>query len=195
MNKRKRKVIFLDVDGVLNDFYTSVTIPGLNITGVDDEKINLLKKITEEVPADIILSSSWRQGNRKNTGKPLKYLLRKLGQAGLVLAGETPQEKHWADRGAEIAGWLSLYGADEWVVLDDEYFKDYMDYGIAKHLVHTSVLCGLTSENVRQAVQILNGRLNSLSEEEIAQAAWARDWENIRIMRQEGENSCQQTEK
>lgn len=67
------KIIFLDVDGVLNsDEYIEKT-KKLNIQGieseVDPEKITLLRNAIVETGAKVVLSSSWRY--TKN-GKYLK---------------------------------------------------------------------------------------------------------------------------
>lgn len=58
------KVIFLDVDGVLNsDQYFDKT-KNLDIQGIeadiDIKKIELLKKAINETRARVVLSSSWR---------------------------------------------------------------------------------------------------------------------------------------
>lgn len=58
------KVIFLDVDGVLNSDEYFDKIRNLNIEGIeceiDIEKIRLLKKAIDETGAKVVLSSSWR---------------------------------------------------------------------------------------------------------------------------------------
>ena len=51
-------VIFLDVDGVLNNAYTTDRIKGY--IGIDDNKVRLLKQIVDYFDAKIILSSTWR---------------------------------------------------------------------------------------------------------------------------------------
>ena len=60
----KMKVIFLDVDGVLNSDEYFDKIKNVNICGIeseiDVEKIKLLKKAVDETGANVVLSSSWR---------------------------------------------------------------------------------------------------------------------------------------
>ena len=54
------KVIFLDVDGVLNCQKTEAKCRGF--IGVDSKKVKLLKKIVDATDAKIVLSSSWKIG-------------------------------------------------------------------------------------------------------------------------------------
>lgn len=65
-------------------------------------------------------------------------------------------------RGHEIYKWLSDHPeVEQWVVLDDEWFVDFSNYGILPHWVHTNFYGeGLTEEHVKKAINILNGELN-----------------------------------
>ena len=53
------KVIFLDVDGVLND-QASNSKCGF-YTGIDDKKVKRLRAIVEATNAKIVLVSSWKK--------------------------------------------------------------------------------------------------------------------------------------
>ena len=53
------KVIFLDIDGVLNT-PSSESRCGEYI-GIDDEKVKKLKKIVEKTKAEIVLISTWKK--------------------------------------------------------------------------------------------------------------------------------------
>ena len=52
-------VVFLDIDGVLNDDNTTEKTPQ-GFIGIDDEKVIFLKKICDKLKATIVLSSDWR---------------------------------------------------------------------------------------------------------------------------------------
>ena len=54
------KVIFLDIDGVLNSMSCKATIEGFDF--VEDEKVALLKEIIDLTGAKVVLSSTWRYG-------------------------------------------------------------------------------------------------------------------------------------
>ena len=58
------KVIFLDIDGVLNSDEYFDKIENLNVQGIEREidvnKIKLLKRAVDETKAKVVLTSSWR---------------------------------------------------------------------------------------------------------------------------------------
>lgn len=122
------KVIFLDVDGVLNsDEYFDKT-KSLNMQGIEEdidiEKIKLLKKAINETGARVVLSSSWRY---TRNGQQLKELLSNYQ----IYVDSTPfiQNK----RGLEIKQWLlENQNVEDFVILDDEIFDSYDDELIKK---------------------------------------------------------------
>lgn len=124
------KVIFLDVDGVLNSYEYFKRIENLNIEGikgdVDVEKIKLLKKAIDETGAKVVLSSSWRYTKH---GQSLKKLLLEYG----IYADSTPFIQN--ERGIEIKQWLSdNQNVEDFVIVDDEIFKSY-DEELLKKLI------------------------------------------------------------
>ena len=54
------KIIFLDIDGVLNCKYTKEEI--FFFPFVSPKKIELLKQLIERTGAKVVLSSTWRHG-------------------------------------------------------------------------------------------------------------------------------------
>ena len=54
------KIIFLDIDGVLNCRNSKPSCFG--IMGVDNKKVEVLKSIVDKSGAKIVLISSWRIG-------------------------------------------------------------------------------------------------------------------------------------
>ena len=127
------KVIFLDVDGVLNsDEYFEKT-KGLNLQGIyqdiDVEKIKLLKKAVDETGAKVVLTSSWRY--TKNAIK-LKELLNEYE----IFVDATPFIEN--KRGLEIKKWLlDNQNVDDFVILDDEIF-DSFDEDLLEKLIKIS---------------------------------------------------------
>ena len=127
------KVIFLDIDGVLNSDEYFDKIEGLNIEGIekqiDVEKIKLLKRAVEETGSNVVLSSSWRY---TRNAQYLKQLLLQYG----ILADSTPFMKN--KRGEEIKGWLEEHkDTEDFVILDDEIFDSY-DEELMKKLIKVS---------------------------------------------------------
>lgn len=159
------KVIFLDIDGVLNcdtsKSYCHDDKCGI-IVGIDSDKVKRLAKIVEATDAQIILSSDWKDGwNKYYTGrKPshVKYLDNHLYKKGkLIIKDKTPDTNKgsWF-RGEEILTYLRTHsGIDNYVILDDTFFDDFTIKEIEEHLVLTDYKVGLTDENVKDAIKIL----------------------------------------
>lgn len=58
MERTERKVIFLDIDGVLNCNNTTEIF--LGITGIEDRLVEKLRAIVNATGAEIVLVSTWR---------------------------------------------------------------------------------------------------------------------------------------
>jgi hypothetical protein len=154
------RVIFLDVDGVLNgyNFWNQL---GYKITsktkskklkkwyrdlvepfGIHILKFKRLVKIVRKTDAKIVISSSWRftlfsdEKAKDNHEDDLKfwYLIKKYK---LEVIGRTPRS-HDGRRDKEILTWLSKHEdeVDGFVILDDERFD--LECFVDKELVQTS---------------------------------------------------------
>ena len=152
------KVIFLDVDGVLN-CRTSKSRCG-NIIGVDKDKVKRLAKIVEVTDAKIVLCSSWRESFDKSA-RPLdnegEYLAKHLWNHGKVRIATKTKYIDGSCRGTEIKTWLTdhaNWNITHWAVLDDSIFDDYDD-DICKRLIQTSYDVGLTDDDVGVAIKML----------------------------------------
>jgi hypothetical protein len=145
------KVIFLDVDGVLNnDFTTTRTKSGAEF--VDDYLIERLKKIVDATSATVIMSSSWRYGlNCERHHDDFVELIEKLESHGVYVSGYTPT-MNTAHKSVEIKQYLLDHPeVDRFVILDDDEIELYPE----QH-VETLNRYGLTDENVEEAIEILN---------------------------------------
>ena len=115
------KVIFLDVDGVLNSDEYFDRIENLNVQGIENEidvnKIKLLKRAIDETKSKVVLTSSWRYTRK---AKSLKDLLSNYE----IYVDSTPFINN--NRGLEIKKWLSdNTSIEDYVILDDEIFDSY----------------------------------------------------------------------
>ena len=161
------KVIFLDIDGVLNcttsKSYCHDDICGV-ITGIDSDKVRRLAKIVEATGAEIVLSSDWKDGWSKyyTSSKPshAKYLDNHLYKKGrLTIKDKTPNTSKgsWY-RGEEILTYLRSHpDITDYVILDDTFFEDFSTKEIEEHLVLTNYKLGLTDSDVEKAIKILGG--------------------------------------
>ena len=162
------RVIFLDVDGVLNCKTTKQRVPGESWIGIDPLKVMLLKQIIDETGAQVVLSSSWRYDWNKDYSKcrrHVKYLIDSLRDAHIEIYDVTPVVGNGYSRGTEISEWLtSNEDVDGWVVLDDEVFHDFKQQHIRSHFVKTDYEYGLTTERVNRAIGVLNGDTVTIKE-------------------------------
>ena len=127
------KVIFLDIDGVLNSDEYIDKIKKLNVNTIKRKvsvnKISLLKKAVDATGARVVLTSSWRY---RRDGTLLKGLLLKYG----ICADSTPFMDN--KRGLEIKKYLlDNPDVEDFVILDDEVF-DSFDEELIKHLIKIS---------------------------------------------------------
>lgn len=159
-----RKIIFLDIDGVLNslDYFESVK-GHKGYKEINPEKVKLLKEIVERTGAKIVLSSTWRDlGRRKyEPDHPLyAYLIDTLREYGLEIIDHTPYINQ--DRPKEIKAWLDRQKHKDikFVSLDDDFPKQlYDEVGLGDCLVRTCFYekdGGLRQEHIERAVEILN---------------------------------------
>ena len=157
------KLIFLDVDGVLNKATTKERIEGYIF--VEDEKIRLLWRLIAATGARVVLSSTWRRGwyckdhglTEKSSDREdirlFEALWNKLREHGIRLLSYT---EDFGPRGLEIEKWLADWkGAPvtSFVILDD--LEEYELQPYAHRLVQTAFSEGLTAEHVEKALLML----------------------------------------
>lgn len=158
------KVIFLDIDGVLNSLRCKEYIEGYMF--VENEKILLLKDIILRTDAKVVLSSTWRYGwyameNVKEPDDEDKLNIRmfvalrdKLQEHGISLLSYTDD---FGRRGDEIKAWLDNWQGEpieSYVILDDFGGVEIRPY--CKYLVQTGMSEGLTVKHTEKAIKILN---------------------------------------
>lgn len=175
------KIIFLDIDGVLN---TSATFKrryyeykksGILWLEIDEFRLQLLQKIVKETNAKIVLSSTWRSGFVKNnnnnniiipTFDKSKQLLNIFKKYDLDIYDITPYDKNmWREN--EILEYLKNRDDVESFVIFDDEAKDlqiFADNGLI--LVHNDCTDfdeernGLLEKHALIAIKKLNKDLN-----------------------------------
>ena len=154
------KLIFLDVDGVLNCHYTEAAI--LGYIGIDPELVKRLKRIVDASDAKIMLISTWKEflseDCKEGTNIMGDYLLERLRQEHLHIYGKV--NCNTFNRGSKIGEYLKgRKGIDGFVILDDTD-SDYLESGMKDHHIQTdmhSLDGGLQEEHVKRAIGVLNG--------------------------------------
>ena len=159
----KRKVLFLDVDGVLN--HHRCMCKGIDI---DPECVLLLNEVLKRVPeVDIVISSVWRA----NGVEKMSFLLESTGlnQGKRIEHNDSDNMRDWvfhdriigttgkyqSPRGLEIQEWLDAHPeVERFVILDDD--SDMLDEQLP-FFVQTSTDTGLLPHHVDDIVKILEG--------------------------------------
>jgi HAD domain in Swiss Army Knife RNA repair proteins len=142
-----RRVIFLDIDGVLAPIRRWDRYGDL-----DPACIRVLNEIVAGGEADVVVSSTWRHGK---TIAELQDMLQTGGFAGCVV-DKTPANIPGASRGDEIAAWLAAHTVDGCVIIDD-----HADMGeLRTHLVQTHPAHGLQPADAPRAIEMLRRSLS-----------------------------------
>ena len=154
------KAIFLDIDGVLNT-PSSESRCGEYI-GIDDEKVENLKKIVENTKAEIVLISTWKKYCRKEEKlKPLQdysanYLDEKLAKQGLKAVDKTKDKSdgRYLSRGESVLEYVCRNSVENYIILDDCQF-DYDGCYLTDYRIKTKQAEGLTKAQAENACEIL----------------------------------------
>jgi predicted mannosyl-3-phosphoglycerate phosphatase (HAD superfamily) len=132
------KVIFLDIDGVLNHVpgTPSYTDESGYFHMTDPEKVFMINKL-EELGITIVLSSSWRH--------MLDWEKTMRANGLLFVKDRTPTKvKNSKCRGSNIQAWLDLHPeVDRYAILDDQGIDDFLPNQIP-NLFQTNSSVGLT---------------------------------------------------
>lgn len=152
------KIIFLDIDGVLNNQQCLKKREFLSM-----ELIEHLNKIQKATGAKIILSSTWRLGLTDDAQvidsglhPYLDQLIQIFRDLDIPLIGRTGRSDDYM-RGQEILDWLEKHqDVENYVIIDDDR-EDIICYEqLVSHFVHTQTLKGLTGAQANKAIRILN---------------------------------------
>lgn len=171
-----KKILFLDFDGVITTEKSRYNL--------DREKIDLLGKIIKETDCQIVISSSWRQNTLEQTIKnittvgdcsrvpfPFPYHDRVVGITIRAYQYVVHGIHLSIPRGVEIKQWIDTHIHSDngvnwsrkssedfrYVILDDDcdMLLEQKD-----NFVHTDSYEGLSEDDVKRAIEILNGTVN-----------------------------------
>lgn len=162
------KIIFLDIDGVLNSDYWNENHEKEISEGtlIDDDKVELLNRIISSTKASVVLHSGWRFWFNKDI-QPLRKeslrLVEILTRNHIIISDITPdfttqeireKKKFSLVKAKEILAWLKAHQeVEKWIVIDDLCLhNDEID----KHQLKTNPLTGLTHEDVDLAINMLS---------------------------------------
>lgn len=167
-------IIFLDIDGVLNNKDTFITQEkcfvetGKELLEIDPVMVKRLAQIVKRTNSQIVISSSWRCGwepKYEKCSNRCKRLIDLLNEHGLQILDKTPVMKSGL-RQDEIKQWLVDHvDVDNFVILDDEtsFLMDFVGTRLVKTncipdgvmLQDIAEATGLMDEHVKRAIEIL----------------------------------------
>ena len=125
------KVIFLDIDGILNTSQTFIDIhneyikTGIKRIEIDLDKLKLLKEIVNQTGAVIVLSSTWRLFGKMENGifvplnEKIASFINLFNDYGLSIYDITPRDRYGI-RQNEILKWLEEKNVDKFIIFDDD---------------------------------------------------------------------------
>lgn len=167
------KILFLDIDGVLNKFDKHIdrSVPhyewnpetmtafGLSLE-VFPEFIDRLNKITDTTGAKIVVTSSWRIGYLADWSDVVIHL-HNCGLRGFIVGRAPWMTDDGTDmlrtRGDEVKAWLKQHENEKIesiVILDDNKLGNELDK--VEFFIQTDHKYGLQDEHVARAIEILN---------------------------------------
>ena len=161
------KIIFCDIDGVLNSYQWNLERPdlidygeGFNVPAREQypfyefspKLIKNLNTITDTTGAKIVVSSAWRD---QYEIPELSQILKWVGVTGEII-DYTPSffvKGYFLPRGCEIDAWLKKHkDVTSYVILDD---NNDMLLSQKRNFVETSPKFGLTKDLSELAIEIL----------------------------------------
>jgi hypothetical protein len=157
------KIIFLDIDGVLNNGVDSDTHYDASYGEYflySPRCVSRLNQLIAATGASIVVSSTWRLGL---TLEKMTLLLNNMGILPPIVGMTDDLRNHYCCRGNEIYKWIK----DNKDILKYKYYYDYKSYVILDddtdmllwqkdNFVNTDGQIGLTDEDVEDAIVILN---------------------------------------
>ena len=160
------KIIFLDVDGVLNssDWNRKNKDKIKNGFLIDETKVALLGELIENATAKIVLHSGWRfwfDNNFKPIKKESKHFYKLLKKENISFFDFTPDfsteeirrtKKFSLVKSEEILFWIKEHkNISGWIVIDD---LDLNNEIISAHQIKPDSTRGLEKEDVETAIKL-----------------------------------------
>lgn len=152
--RRSRRIIFLDLDGVMDNckydvFLNKHYLPEKDEFGVlfDPDCIAALRHVVGETGAEIVISSSWKDDMSLDT---LKQMWKSRRLPGHLIDVTPTISQH---RGDEIAAWLTLCPDNCQYIIIDDLPAEQFHTDQYPHLFTTSNWDGLTMELAEKAIE------------------------------------------
>jgi len=163
----KKKIIFLDIDGVMNsqvDYELAEARGDLEKAReeaheLSERCVGLLNDLIDETGAEVVISSVWRYSTTK---EEMQALFEKKGFMHKILDYTPVYDRRFSVRGNEILGWIKdheeylgqfYHDFETFVIFDDD---SDMLYWQRENFVPIDGYTGLTHNKTYKAKWILN---------------------------------------
>jgi HAD domain in Swiss Army Knife RNA repair proteins len=159
------KVLFLDIDGVLNGHEKHPDSP---YTTIRPDCVQRLNRVIAATHCQLVISSAWRYmllRIRRNqpamTLAGFKYMLNTHGLVflanGCDIIGYTCSDERVPTRGGQILKWLMEHPSqlDSWAVVDDDPMEMELGKSHKRRLVRTDGAKGLQDKDVAKLIRLL----------------------------------------
>jgi hypothetical protein len=141
------KVIFLDVDGVLNSGFFLHNIREAYGDDIDRKLLQILADVVQTTDAKVVISSFWRYDDKLMA--MLFCAFREFGIEDSII-GFTPLTIEDPPRVEEIITWLEGY--DRYVIIDDDKSAGI---GMGARFFLTDAKVGITEQIARRMIEYL----------------------------------------
>lgn len=141
--------VFLDIDGVLNDYNTTVYNNRSDILGkynISLEKLELLKLLLNEINGSVVFISALRYD------EDFLELAYSLTEMDIKIDGRTPSIND--NKSLEILSYLTEHNISNYLILEDDELLDIPE--IQEHLIETPTDDGLQDYLVKEAITQVN---------------------------------------
>lgn len=143
------KLIFLDIDGVLNNMFDGYKADLFNTSlpnhYINKNNLEVLRYLTESTKANIVISSSWRKNSSiinqdlKENEKINEFvkIFANYGWDNAPIVGIAPNYSGF--RGIEIALFLDKFNKNiDYIILDDDsdFILDDIEMSVPLHIKH-----------------------------------------------------------
>ena len=154
--QNQMQIMFLDIDGVLNNSTTTEQCAGC--VGINNHCLGRFKNIIDLTGAKIVLISTWKEHWEKDKSRKhlqdefANYLDMKFAEIGLEVYDKvTDVDGEWITRGRNIMEYIKRVKPSNFVIIDDLSF-DYAECGLKPFHVKTNPNRGLLEVNTMRII-------------------------------------------
>ena len=146
------KVVFLDIDGVLNNTKRFRAPKGTYV--LDPIACGMFVKFVEDNRIAVVLSSTWRLYEDHVLFLTQAGILDNLHEDGQTLELEMEDKWQPPTRADEVQEWLNRHPEVTHYVIFDDWENGFTEKH-AKHFIKTNEHLGLQPEHINKAIEIL----------------------------------------